>query len=206
MVHKKGFVFVETIIVISVLMTVLLMLYSSFISILNQERRNTTFDDVAYIYRTYYIEDFLVSLNLDQYIEKHLETPNSVGKKPLLNTFTCSDDSLYNLYDDNGIYNANEQNKKNFCETILNGGRLEIENVYITRYNVNDLVECMNSDNSIACASNEELRNLSPSAVSYFRSLSGDDPSYRLTIEYKTKIDNKDHYLYSNVKIVKRGG
>ncbi len=203
--NKKGFVFVETIIVIALIMTVLLMLYGSFISILNQERRSTTFDDVSYIYRTFYIEDFLVSLNLEKYITDHLETPNSAGKMPLLAVFTCHDDSLYNLRDENGLTNQEEVNKKDYCESIIDGGRLEVENIYITRYDVKDLTECMNTDNSVVCASNEELRNLSPGAIGYFRTLSGDEEdAYRLIIEYKTQIDRKEHYLYSNVKIARR--
>ncbi len=202
--NRKGFVFVETIIVISVVMTLLLMLYSSFISILNQERRNTTFDDVAYIYRTFYIEDFLVSLNLEKYINDHLETPNSAGKMPLLASFTCHDDSLYNLRDENGVLDTKEEEKRNYCEALIDGGRLEIENIYITRYDVSDLIDCMNTDNSVVCASNEELRNISPNAIGYFRTLNGKDDTYRLIIEYKTKIDNRDHFLYSSVKIARR--
>ena len=216
--NKKGFVFVETIIVIAVIMTILIMLYGSFISILNQERRDMTFDDVTYVYRTFYIEDFLVSLNLEQYIKDHLETPNSAGKMPLLATFTCHNDALYTLRDENGNNNPEEEDKKNFCEGLIDGGRLEVENIYITRYNVSDLVNCMNTDNSVICASNEELRNLSPGAVNYFRTLSGDEEdAYRLIIEYKTKIDKdeyessditleKEHYLYSysNIKIARR--
>ncbi len=217
--NKKGFVFVETIIVIAVIMTILIMLYGSFISILNQERRDMTFDDVTYVYRTFYIEDFLVSLNLEQYIKDHLETPNSAGKMPLLATFTCHDDSLYNLRDENGNNNPSEEDKKNFCEALTDGGRLEVENIYITRYDVSDLTSCMNTDNSIRCASNEELRNLTPGAVNYFRTLSGNEENaYRLIIEYKTKIDKKEyessditlqgneHYLYSysNIKIARR--
>ena len=203
--NKKGFVFVETIIVIAIIMTILLSLYASFISILNQERRNTTFDDVTYIYRTFYIEDFLVSLNLEKYIEDHLETPNSAGKMPLLAMFTCHDDSLYNLRDENGNSNGEEAAKKSYCESLIDGGKLEIESIYITRYNVKDLTDCMNKDNSIVCASNEELRNLSPGAIGYFRTLSGDEAdAYRLTIEYKTLIDKKEHYLYSSIKIARR--
>lgn len=216
--NKKGFVFVETIVVIAVITTILLMLYGSFISILNQERRDMTFDDVSYVYRTFYIEDFLVSLNLEQYIKDHLETPNSVGKMPLLATFTCHNDALYNLRDENGNNNPEEEDKKNFCEALTDGGRLEIENIYITRYDVSDLIDCMNTDNSIRCASNEELRNLSPGAINYFRTLSGDEENaYRLIIEYKTKIEKseyessdltlaKDHYLYSysSIKIARR--
>ena len=203
--NKKGFVFVETIIVIGVLMTVLLMLFSSFISILSQEKRATTFDDVTYLYRTFYIEDFLVSLNLDKYINVHLETPNSLNIKPLITVIDCHDNLLYNLRNENNIEDVNERNKKEYCEAIIDGGRMEIEHIYITRYNLKELVDCTNNDNSVTCNTNEELRNLSANAISYLRSLSGDSPNdYRLIIEYKTKLNNKDHYFYSNVKIVKR--
>ena len=203
--NRKGFVFVETIIVISVLTTVLLMLYASFISILNQERRKTTFDDITYIYRTYYIEDFLVSLNLDDYIKNHLEEPNNDNATPLITSFTCHDDTLYNLRNENNIENNTEQDKKDFCESLIDGGRLEVENIYITRYNIDELNNCTNDDDSIICNSHPELRNLSLNTRTYLRTLSGNDENaYRLIIEYKTNINNKDHYLYSNIKITKR--
>ena len=55
---KNGFVFVETIIVVAVLATSLILMYISFNKIIINEKKRITYDDISYIYRTYYLEDF----------------------------------------------------------------------------------------------------------------------------------------------------
>lgn len=61
---KNGFVFVETIIAIIVLTSSLLLLYTSFTKILQSEKTRINYDDIAYIYRTFYIKSRLDSLNM----------------------------------------------------------------------------------------------------------------------------------------------
>ncbi len=197
---KKGFIFVETIVVVAFLTTALLLIYTSFIQVLVEEKQRNSFDDTAYIYRTYYIEDFLVSLNLEDYIYNHLETEVD-GVKPLVTMFNCGDLSLYNLRDVNNNIIQSEVDKQKFCEAIINGGRFDVVNIYITRYDVSELSDCVEED-SIICKKNDELRNLSSGVISYIKTLSGFDDGYRLIIEYK---DQEDNYYYSNVKIAKRG-
>lgn len=61
---KNGFVFVETIIAIVVLTSSLLLLYSTFNKVLQSEKTRVYYDDVTYIYRSYYIKNRINELNM----------------------------------------------------------------------------------------------------------------------------------------------
>ena len=63
--NKKGFVFVETIIVIAVLITSLLYLYSTYIALSNNEKARLLYDDVSYLYRTYYVKKYFSGSEVD---------------------------------------------------------------------------------------------------------------------------------------------
>lgn len=211
--NKKGFMFVETIMVITILTSSLIMIYVSFSRVLTNEKRRVAFDDTAYIYRTYYIESYLVSLNLDQYIEEKLEKNNS--KIIVLNP---EDSLLYNLYNADGSRNEQEFSRQQFSNKILNNNTseetdspnaLNVSRIYITYYNVNDLKACTNKSGKVTCdsASMKDLNNMSTSAILYLRTLSGTDSGYRLIVEYVENIEgsNKKKYYYNSVKLVTRG-
>ena len=59
--NKKGFVFVETIITIVFLAAALLILYTSYRSAITEEREKVYYDDIGYLYRNYYIADYLIN-------------------------------------------------------------------------------------------------------------------------------------------------
>ena len=192
----KGFIFVETIIVTTVLTVALLSIYSAFINILANERRRATFDDTSYIYRTYYIEDFLVSLNLNQYIDKYLAD----GTRKIVE-FNCSDMSLYNTTKTDVNNNAiitdnNEVAKEKFCETIINAGKLNVKHIYLSKYDVSDLKKCTTSSGQMNCtdSSIEALNGVSSNFIYYLRTLSSstaDANKYRLIAEYEeTDLDS----------------
>lgn len=67
--NKKGFVFIETIVTIVVLAAALLYVYSSFNSILIKEKTRVNYDDIAYIYRSYYIKDYFLGSKLTQVLK-----------------------------------------------------------------------------------------------------------------------------------------
>lgn len=200
----KGFVFVETIVVIVVLTVGLVMVYSSFSAVASNDKRRATFDDVAYIYRTYYIENFLLSLNIDDYIDYFLPL-NEVGEvgKKRIQQFNCNNPLLYKI--DSNNYNmstqltADNRNKMIYCENILR--ELNVENIYITEYNVNELKHCTTrygktlSSNDCNNKFAETLNTISPDSIYYIRTLNGkseENPSnpqcskeYRVIVEYK---------------------
>lgn len=61
---KNGFVFVETIFAVVILTSSLLLLYSSFSKVLQSEKTRIYYDDINYIYRTWYIKNRLNELNV----------------------------------------------------------------------------------------------------------------------------------------------
>ena len=59
--NKKGFVFVETIITIVFLAAAMMILYSSYRSAITEEKEKIYYDDISYLYRNYYLADFLIN-------------------------------------------------------------------------------------------------------------------------------------------------
>ena len=57
--NKKGFIFVETIIVISILSIGLMFMYRVFTNITATEQRRLKYDNSVYLYRSYHITNFL---------------------------------------------------------------------------------------------------------------------------------------------------
>ena len=70
MMDKKGFIFIETIVTIVVLAVSLLYVYSGFNNILNKEKKRIHYDDVAYIYRTYYVKNFFAKHEINDVLKK----------------------------------------------------------------------------------------------------------------------------------------
>lgn len=200
---KKGFVFIETIIVITVLLACLFLIYNSFNTILNNEKRRASYNDVNYIYRTYYLEDFIASLNIRDYINNHME------ENQVIIGFNCSDRSLYNntnnQIDGSGqLVDDQEKYKMDFCESLLS--QFKAVNVYITEYNINRLKECSVVDNAECRNMKNNLRNLSNGALRYLKTLSGTDDGYRLIVEYEEPMENgKTKNYFSNVKLIVPG-
>lgn len=57
--HTKGFIFLETIVVMTVLTTSLILIYSSFNSVVVQEKRRRHYNNSEYVYKSYAVLDFL---------------------------------------------------------------------------------------------------------------------------------------------------
>lgn len=62
--EKKGFAFIETIVTIVVLSVSLLAIYSNFSNVLIKEKRRVNYDDVAYVYRAFYLKNFFADYEL----------------------------------------------------------------------------------------------------------------------------------------------
>lgn len=195
---KKGFVFVETIIVVSVLTVALLMIYVSLSSVITNEKRRATYDDAGFIYRTYYIENFLVSLNIEDYINKYL-----VDENRLIIEFSCNDLTLYDIKStvNNKTVISTDLTKKKFCETIINTNKLDIKHIYITKYNINDLKKYTTSDGKLNNNNAlDAIRNVDSNFVYYLRTLSASTNTsfsndYRIIVEYE-----REEYDEGNIK------
>ena len=76
--NKKGFVFIETIIMIVVLAVSLLAIYGAYSAAINDEKTRLTYDDASHLYRNYYILNYLYSNNLKSFITSNLTGDNYV--------------------------------------------------------------------------------------------------------------------------------
>ena len=56
---RRGFALLETIVVITLVMVSLLLLYGTFTNMIDNSRKNILYDDVANIYRMYYLKEYL---------------------------------------------------------------------------------------------------------------------------------------------------
>jgi prepilin-type N-terminal cleavage/methylation domain-containing protein len=57
--NKKGFVFIETIVVITILSVALLSVYSTFTSSYLKEQKKVYYDEISHVYRGYYVAKYL---------------------------------------------------------------------------------------------------------------------------------------------------
>ena len=206
--NNKGFVFVETIVLIAVLVIGLVMVYVSLSSVLSNEKRRSTYDDVAYIYRTYYLEDYLTSLNIEDFVKYYMKDQNK-----LLQEFTCNNPILYSVnYVDQdlttsdiefNISNMSEADliKESFCEIVID--RLNIKKVYITNYDITDIKYCATRSGSISSKCDksnpdnfkkyEGFYSMDTDMIYYLRTLSGNDNNdFRLIVEYEEELTDKD--------------
>ena len=159
---KKGFIFVETMVVIAFLGTVLLTVYSSFTAVLDNAKTRLYYDDTLYLYRTYYILAFLEDNNLTDFIKDKFGSGRTVSDK-LIVEFGCSGS-------DQIIRGGKNESKDErvFCQSTVNNWN--VKHIFIMPYVVNSVVECTNKDlmnsaenksKSIACKRNRNLQSLS---------------------------------------------
>lgn len=188
--NKKGFVFIETIIVITVLVTSLLLIYGSFSNVLNSEKTRVRYDDTAYVYRTLYIKKFLENNNVGVLYNK-VDTNNLVS-------FNCAydylvdDEPFYDPVTDSYIDNAN----KSFCEEMLS--LLNTDNLYMTHYNIDDYKNCNDFETGIC----SDLKYLDEGYFSYLKTLNTHEDTitngYRLIASFKNKKINNTNCLKNN--------
>lgn len=189
--NRKGFVFIETIIVTALLLSALMLIYSSFISTNNTETRRLRYDDPVKLYETFYIKKYLESFDLSAV------KANATSKKYAV---------IYRSEQE--IFGNSFLAEKTFFEKLYE--RTNIENIYLFPYNVSDMVTlCDGTDANqypTICTNNN--------LVSYLRTLDistiTNDQSYRLVIEYAQQLNgekcssgtSKDcFYFYSSVKV-----
>lgn len=127
---KNGFVFVETIVVVSVLSLTLLILFASYSYILRRSRERNTFDTTEMIYKTYHVKNIIDSMNTDA-------TKKGVMAYLTNNPSVCKQMTPYDSFEcdlSSSTYNGNLlQIKKAF----------EVEKLYVV--NTNKLLTSTNS-------------------------------------------------------------
>ena len=164
--NKKGFVFVETLIVISVLTASLLVLYSSYYSLIRNEKTRIKYNDSVYLYRTYYLEKFFRNFRFDLVTnslnKEDLEKPISI-----LTGFGCRGDIFINEEDNIGL-----------CENLME--ELHISNLYLTYNDISELQNC--TDQKGIC---EALVQVNATASDYMKTIGGKGKQgYRIIVEF----------------------
>lgn len=165
---KKGFVFIETIVVVSVLLAGLMYLYSAFVSFSNNEKRRVLYDDVSYLYKTYYIKNFLENQRLDR-LTNLLDYGNRTDNAQYIIGFDCTSEVFLNK-------------ERGLCENLKLS--LHISNFYVTFYDLSPLQACANTNEGLC-------RNFSRYGAEfnlYIKTLGGSggsDKGYRLIVEYE---------------------
>lgn len=179
---KKGFVFIETIVVMAVLLSSLLILYATFTSLAISEKRRLMYDDVAYLYRTYYVKKYFSSQRIDRILE-NLDPTDSSNNANFLISFGCGSRDVFTDYVKEGA----------FCEIMSQN--LHISNLYLTYYDLSALQNCSNHTTGLCTTYakvNQEL-------ADYLRTLGGKGISgYRMIVEYQE--NEKGNYCTTEEK------
>lgn len=166
--NKKGFVFVETIIVVAILITSLLYLYSTYISLTNNEKERLLYDDVSYLYRAYYVKKYFSSQRIDRVIG-NLSNEDSFDNVNYVLSFGCGNSDLFDDVDKEG----------GFCE--LMSQELHISNLYVTYSDLSAIQTCTNDLGLCSVFSR-----VNPSFGTYLRTIGGKGESgYRIIVEFR---------------------
>ena len=182
--NKKGFVFVETIVVTAILLASLVLVYSSFVASNNQETRRLRYDDMNKLYETYYLKQYLESFELDMLKAR------------------INDTTLYqNIYPgQSDLFGAAYNGEKLFFEDLWLD--LHIQTVLLTTYDVSKIFSTCDSANPAGLCSNNNL-------MTYLRTLDNDsETGYRLIVEFASQLSGEPcqttancFYYYANVKV-----
>lgn len=125
--RKKGFIFIETLVVVAILTLSLVLTYASFNSAISQELIRIHYNDSAYMYRTYYLSQFLRNFRLDL-------VANNLNSSKIITQFSCDKD---NIFDDNTTM------EKSLCNNLFELYR--ISGLYLAKNDLSSLQNCTSS-------------------------------------------------------------
>ncbi len=169
--RKKGFVFVETLVVVAVLTTSLLMLYSTYSASIRKEKTRIKYNDSVYLYRTYYLEKFFRSFRLDM-LSVSLNKDDDTKPYLLTTGFGCTNNIFIHEEDNLGI-----------CENLLSN--LHVSNLYFAYNDLSSLQNCTNASGKC-----ESLLQVNEDMGAYLKTIGGEGKTgYRIIAEYS---ENKD--------------
>jgi len=173
---KNGFVFVETIIAIVVLTSSLLLLYTTFNKVLQSEKTRVYYDDVTYIYRSYYIKNRINELNM----------------MAVLNDITSNQDKYFVTVgvEYQELFKGYEK-EKNYIANMLED--FEVSQIIILKENKLDNLKNCTLECSLDASCNEYencngiYTNLSDEFISYLKTIFIDvSCTYVMAVEYNT--------------------
>ena len=164
--NKKGFVFIETLVVVAVLTVSLLMTYSTYNSAVIKEKSRIRYNDSAYMYRTYYLSQFFRNFRLDI-------VASNINDNNVLSGFNCQNRSIF----------VNEEDNIALCEALIDN--LHVNNIYLTYNDLGFLQNCTSSSGKC-----EVLVQVREDMANYLKTIGGNGKTgYRIIVEYA---ENKD--------------
>jgi len=177
-INKKGFVLMETIVVITVLCVILVVLYASYFNLLISVKKKRLYDNTEYIYKTEVVRE---------YLEKELE-PESYNN------------STYMVYCRNANISSDSTIKKCYDKDISNNFENElfktlgVEAIYITWWYTPSI-------------SPDALKSFEATTQNYIKSMDPTDESgYRIIGMYKSENNETeiDTYEYASLRFGSR--
>lgn len=166
---KNGFVFMETIVVISVLSITLMLLFGSYSYILRKSRSKNTFDTTETVYKTYYVKQVI-----DNYKREHNRTGNSVevyANDHLAPSGECTKQTYSSGY--SFICDLSSDSYNGYLEQVKKA--FEVDKIYLL--NPKQIVNSVNE--------NEWLNKFDATTIDYVRSISASFDKYILVVKYK---------------------
>lgn len=175
--NKKGFVFIETIVVVAVLTISLLMVYSTYSSMIMKEKTRIKYNDSVYMYRTYYLTKFFKNFRMDIIANRlgekdELVNGELVKKYTMITGFDYSSSEIF----------INEEDNIGFAEDLMK--QLHISHLYLTYKDLRFLQECKNQSGKC-----EALVQVRETAAEYLKTIGGEGDGYRIVVEFS---ENKD--------------
>lgn len=169
--NNNGFVLIETLIVSVFIMSIFAILYNNFYPLMGEYEKRESYDDIEGKYAAYWIKRII----------QHNST--KIDNSMIHNEFTCDavvgDDSI-----------------KALCEEIVE--RSQIENIYITYYNLEEFKELYDDVGGISGGMHRYLRYLPD-----YKSPSENGASYRIIVEFHRTRDDNDYLAYSTIEVKK---
>ena len=220
--NKKGFVFVETIIVIVTVLAGLMLIYISYTNMVRNERRRVRYDEPSFIYKTYAVGKFLLSFYDDDGYSVLYKKANEYSKQNsevYYVSIAPNDIDFFSSAYSEGKINSE---RKEFYNSMLSN--LHIQNVLIISKEKIDYIYNNKND--------AKIRNLIPHNLLYYilsikTDGDSDDQCY-LIVEFAEKVNGDEcspnqlasaetssttnkslesscTFYYGNMKIIKEG-
>lgn len=167
---KKGFMLLETIVVIAVLCTILMALYIAYNNTINSVKSQLRYDNTEYVYKTYILSEFL-------------------GEK-IINegSYTCANcESIYTFCND-VVKKCSDLPDSNDDERYLNQliARMKVKAIYITQWDTTNFINNSQIMNIFEITTQRYIRALNP--------VKKDNKTYRIIVMFEDENDGTIEY------------
>lgn len=179
---KNGFVFMETIVVISVLSITLIMLFASYSYILRKSREKNTYDTTEAIYKTYYVKNVI-----DSYKAQHSGTGLSILYY-VNNNPECTRKNFGSEY--SYTCDLSNSNYSGYLKQIKRA--FEVDKIYYL--NPNKIIK--------SNSSNAWLNTFDATTIDYIRDIGDSVDRYILVVKYKKYYsDSTYEVIHSSMEV-----